>query len=50
LNAASFRRLVAHRKKIFGLTIAPERLVRFATSRPNSRYASLDNTAWSERG
>ena len=36
--------LTPHRKKIFGLTIAPERLAEIrAERRPNSRYASLDN-------
>jgi regulator of PEP synthase PpsR (kinase-PPPase family) len=36
--------LVPHRKKIFGLTIAPERLAEIrAERRPNSRYASLEN-------
>ena len=36
--------LVPHKKKIFGLTIAPERLAEIrAERRPNSRYASLDN-------
>ena len=36
--------LVAHRKKIFGLTIAPERLAEIRNERrPNSRYASLEN-------
>lgn len=36
--------LTPHRKKLFGLSIAPERLseVRFER-RPNSRYASLEN-------
>ncbi|MDX9698953.1 MAG: pyruvate, water dikinase regulatory protein [Rhodocyclaceae bacterium] len=33
-----------HRRKLFGLTIAPERLVQIRQERrPNSRYASLDN-------
>ena len=36
--------LVPHRKKIFGLTIAPERLSEIRNERrPNSRYASLEN-------
>ncbi|MFM8608875.1 MAG: pyruvate, water dikinase regulatory protein [Burkholderiaceae bacterium] len=36
--------LVPHRKKIFGLTINPERLSEIRNERrPNSRYASLDN-------
>ena len=36
--------LVPHRKKIFGLTIAPERLAEIRNERrPNSRYASLEN-------
>ena len=36
--------LVPHRKKIFGLTIAPERLSEIRNERrPNSRYAQLDN-------
>ena len=36
--------LVAHRKKIFGLTIAPERLAQIRNERrPNSVYASLAN-------
>ncbi|OSZ67847.1 pyruvate, water dikinase regulatory protein [Hydrogenophaga sp. IBVHS2] len=36
--------LVPHRKKLFGLTIAPERLSEIRNERrPNSRYASLDN-------
>jgi regulator of PEP synthase PpsR (kinase-PPPase family) len=36
--------LVPHRKKIFGLTIAPDRLAEIrAERRPNSRYASLEN-------
>ena len=36
--------LVPHRKKLFGLTIAPERLSEIRSERrPNSRYASLDN-------
>ena len=36
--------LVPHRKKIFGLTIAPERLSEIRNERrPGSRYASLDN-------
>ncbi len=36
--------LVPHRKKIFGLTIAPERLSEIRHERrPNSRYAQLDN-------
>jgi regulator of PEP synthase PpsR (kinase-PPPase family) len=36
--------LAAHRKKIFGLTIAPERLSEIRNERrPNSRYAALDN-------
>jgi regulator of PEP synthase PpsR (kinase-PPPase family) len=36
--------LVPHRKKIFGLTIAPERLSQIRNERrPNSRYAQLDN-------
>ena len=36
--------LAAHRKKLFGLTIAPERLSEIRSERrPNSRYANLDN-------
>ena len=36
--------LVPHRKKLFGLTIQPERLCEIRNERrPNSRYASLDN-------
>lgn len=36
--------LVAHRKKMFGLTIQPERLSEIRNERrPNSRYASLEN-------
>lgn len=36
--------LVPHRKKIFGLTIAPERLAQIRNERrPNSRYAELTN-------
>ncbi len=36
--------LVPHRKKIFGLTISPERLSEIRNERrPNSRYASLEN-------
>ena len=36
--------LVPHRKKIFGLTIAPERLAQIRNERrPNSTYASLTN-------
>jgi [pyruvate, water dikinase]-phosphate phosphotransferase / [pyruvate, water dikinase] kinase len=36
--------LVPHRKKIFGLTIQPERLAEIRNERrPNSRYASLEN-------
>jgi len=36
--------LAAHRKKIFGLTIQPERLAEIRNERrPGSRYASLDN-------
>ncbi|MFT4195772.1 pyruvate, water dikinase regulatory protein [Ottowia sp.] len=36
--------LMPHRKKIFGLTIAPERLAEIrAERRPNSRYASIEN-------
>ena len=36
--------LLPHRKKIFGLTIAPERLAEIrAERRPDSRYAALDN-------
>ncbi len=36
--------LVPHRKKIFGLTIAPERLSEIRNERrPNSRYADLEN-------
>jgi regulator of PEP synthase PpsR (kinase-PPPase family) len=36
--------LVPHRKKIFGLTIAPERLAEIRNERrPNSRYASIEN-------
>lgn len=36
--------LAPHKKKIFGLTIAPERLSEIRNERrPNSRYASLDN-------
>jgi hypothetical protein len=36
--------LVPHRKKIFGLTIAPERLSQIRNERrPNSNYASIAN-------
>jgi regulator of PEP synthase PpsR (kinase-PPPase family) len=36
--------LAAHKKKLFGLTITPERLAEIrAERRPNSRYASLEN-------
>jgi regulator of PEP synthase PpsR (kinase-PPPase family) len=36
--------LASHRKKIFGLTIAPERLSEIRNERrPNSKYASLEN-------
>jgi [pyruvate, water dikinase]-phosphate phosphotransferase / [pyruvate, water dikinase] kinase len=36
--------LLPHRKKIFGLTIQPERLAEIRNERrPNSRYAALDN-------
>jgi regulator of PEP synthase PpsR (kinase-PPPase family) len=36
--------LVPHRKKIFGLTISPERLAQIRNERrPNSKYASLAN-------
>jgi regulator of PEP synthase PpsR (kinase-PPPase family) len=36
--------LPAHRSKIFGLSIAPERLAEVRHERrPNSRYAALDN-------
>ena len=36
--------LAAHRKKLFGLSIAPERLAEIrAERRPDSHYASLDN-------
>ena len=36
--------LVPHRKKIFGLTIQPERLAEIRNERrPNSKYASLEN-------
>ncbi|MFN3984310.1 MAG: pyruvate, water dikinase regulatory protein [Rhodocyclaceae bacterium] len=36
--------LHVHRRKLFGLTIAPERLVQIRQERrPNSRYASLEN-------
>ncbi len=36
--------LVPHRKKLFGLTIHPERLSEIRTERrPNSKYASLEN-------
>ena len=36
--------LVPHRKKIFGLTIAPDRLSEIRNERrPNSRYASIEN-------
>ncbi|HEY8358929.1 MAG TPA: kinase/pyrophosphorylase, partial [Ramlibacter sp.] len=36
--------LTQHRKKIFGLTILPERLSEIRNERrPNSKYASLDN-------
>jgi [pyruvate, water dikinase]-phosphate phosphotransferase / [pyruvate, water dikinase] kinase len=36
--------LVAHRKKIFGLSILPERLSEIRNERrPNSRYAALEN-------
>ena len=36
--------LVPHRKKLFGLTINPERLSEIRNERrPNSRYASIEN-------
>jgi regulator of PEP synthase PpsR (kinase-PPPase family) len=36
--------LALHRKKMFGLTIQPERLSEIRNERrPNSRYAALDN-------
>lgn len=36
--------LAAHKRKLFGLTIAPERLSRIRNERrPNSQYASLEN-------
>ena len=36
--------LLPHRKKIFGLTIDPQRLAQIRNERrPNSRYASLEN-------
>lgn len=36
--------LTTHRKKLFGLTIAPERLSEIRSERrPNSRYANLEN-------
>jgi regulator of PEP synthase PpsR (kinase-PPPase family) len=36
--------LASHRKKIFGLTIDPQRLAQIRNERrPNSRYASLEN-------
>ena len=36
--------LMPHRTKLFGLTIAPERLSEIRHERrPNSRYAALDN-------
>ena len=36
--------LKAHQKKLFGLTIQPERLSEIRNERrPNSKYASLDN-------
>jgi regulator of PEP synthase PpsR (kinase-PPPase family) len=36
--------LAPHRKKIFGLTILPERLSEIRNERrPNSKYAALDN-------
>jgi regulator of PEP synthase PpsR (kinase-PPPase family) len=36
--------LAPHRKKLFGLTIAPERLAEIRNERrPNSRYASMEN-------
>ncbi len=36
--------LVPHKKKIFGLTIAPDRLSEIRSERrPNSRYASIEN-------
>jgi regulator of PEP synthase PpsR (kinase-PPPase family) len=38
------RGLEPHRRKLFGLTIAPERLSEIRNERrPNSRYAALDN-------
>jgi regulator of PEP synthase PpsR (kinase-PPPase family) len=38
------RALEPHRRKLFGLTIAPERLSEIRNERrPNSRYAALDN-------
>ncbi|MCK9285082.1 MAG: kinase/pyrophosphorylase [Rhodocyclaceae bacterium] len=39
--------LAPHRQKLFGLTIAPERLTQIRQERrPDSRYASLDNCRW----
>jgi hypothetical protein len=36
--------IAGYKKKLFGLTIAPERLSRIRNERrPNSQYASLDN-------
>lgn len=39
--------LEKHRQKLFGLTIAPERLTQIRQERrPDSKYASLDNCRW----
>jgi [pyruvate, water dikinase]-phosphate phosphotransferase / [pyruvate, water dikinase] kinase len=39
--------LEAHRSKLFGLTIQPERLTEIRNERrPGSRYAALDNCRW----
>lgn len=43
-------RLMKHRNKIYGLTIAPERLAQIREERrPASKYASLDNCRWEVR-
>lgn len=40
-------RLMPYRKKLYGLTIAPQRLAEIRQERrPNSRYAALDNCAY----
>ena len=41
------QRLRAHKQRLFGLTIAPERLTQIRTERrPDSRYASLEQCRW----